>query len=1117
MYSIFNIVFFLNVGLSLKPCLGIDSVPHLTDSNIPDHVQKYCRDIKKRYVQQPVLPESDWPPTLGGQFIRLALIKQGRDTGDFKHRIVVELQEDYVRGKYDKILEHKTEIRLEEIFEPVFCKGGYEVTLKMLIDGAPGVGKTTLSRKVSQTWANGELLQEYWLVLLLHLRERTISKAQVIDDFFYHDDQMVQNATIAFIKETSGRGVLIIFDGFDELSLTQRQEQSLFLDIIKGKVLSECAVIVTSRPYASRPVQELQSVNRHIEVLGFTNEQIEKCIKQSINDEAKAEELCTELKDRLDIASICQIPLNCSIVLYVYKMEDYRLPDTLTELYELFILHGLRRYATRKNVTDTLHDIYKLPSPIQNHFGVLSRVAYDGLTEDKLVFEQWDLEQEFSGSQGFSCTDLPLLDLMTSAKSYSSRGPHNTYSFLHLTIQEYLSAFWAAKNLSEDEKIKFLRDNYKNERFYMVLWFFAGITKLNISNVHSVFSTDLWEYDNHVHICHLFYEADPKGHYLCSYVAKNCTSSKAREFSFVGKDGCVSRHATYKYSRSNREYSRFDTLMISHFLAHSNCQWSHLILSLDDVELFHKVFNHLSSCHTTIQQLTLEVDKHNASNFNEEVTSLLDEIPQVRSVRVQVVFPSLSSADTAVQTVKSNFKNILTKSKIIKGIYMDFFGTRAVALTRPLYDVLVEGIAHNNSLVADLGLMGVTSHNFEYLISLLTNWNSSLKLMSLTVSNDNSPHCREEGMCRRFCSLLSAFLSNNTSLRQVKMLVPFDGKDLVNCVDAIQSGLDQNSTLETLIIGRQGIKFRRNKHTSKLELVKSYAKQEQDDARTQSRIQSRDSKSPCMEGEVDLVQASPTKQQKLQNSSEENPYQNLIHGVHVESQVHPHAPRPHDHQYPGTSSNDHLPTILTHPPLSAPMCFSHGASVIPQMQPNYYVPGSSSIHDGTHHLQSRNYQTRPQAQNDHQYPTNSTWTHLSQGLGSTNPMRWMPPAMMQNQPCAMPYQQQSHAFFPQYHVNPSLNYQLPLPYYYYPHIHAGMHPPHSLLPTISPYSLQTFTMPPRFPPAAYHHFTSSDPVQPCPVTAPPIQTIYNPNTGTSLPAGVGHHSPPLPTCTTSTS
>ena len=217
----------------------------------------------------------------------------------------------------------------------------------MLIDGAPGVGKTTLSRKISHKWATNELLQGYWLVLLLHLRERSISKAQVVDELFYHDDQIVQNAVVTFVKERSGRGLLVIFDGFDELSLNQRREQSLFLDIIKGNILRECAIVITSRPYASRSVQELQLVNRHIEVLGFTNEQIGTFIKQRITDVAKVEKLCAELSNRLDVLSICQIPLNCSIVLYVYEQEEYQLPDTLTELYELFILHSLRRYVTR--------------------------------------------------------------------------------------------------------------------------------------------------------------------------------------------------------------------------------------------------------------------------------------------------------------------------------------------------------------------------------------------------------------------------------------------------------------------------------------------------------------------------------------------------------------------------------------------------------------------------------------------------------------------------------------------------------------------------------------------------------------------------------------------------
>ena len=142
---------YLVLGLSLEPCYDIDYGHCLADSSdLPNYVQRYCHDTKMRYVQQSVLPELDWPPSLGGQYIRLALIKQGRNTRDFKYCAVVELQKDYVRGKYDKILECKTEIELKEIFDTVFCKGGYEVPLKILIDGAPGVGKTTLSRNISQ-------------------------------------------------------------------------------------------------------------------------------------------------------------------------------------------------------------------------------------------------------------------------------------------------------------------------------------------------------------------------------------------------------------------------------------------------------------------------------------------------------------------------------------------------------------------------------------------------------------------------------------------------------------------------------------------------------------------------------------------------------------------------------------------------------------------------------------------------------------------------------------------------------------------------------------------------------------------------------------------------------
>ena len=450
----------------------------VAEFHLPVYVQRYCHDIKTRYLQQSILPESEWPPSLGGQYIRLALISQGRLLSHHRYEDVIEQQIDYTRGDYDKILERKTRIELEAAFGPIICEGGNEIKPpKMLIDGAPGVGKTTLSRKASRMWAEGKLLANYWLVLLLHLRESAISKAKTVDEFFYHEDSDLRHNAVKFVKEISGDGVLIIFDGFDELSSYERSEQSLFLDVCRGKILPKCAVVITSRPYASRSLQELSLIKRHIEVLGFTDEQVKASIRHKIKDEVKAEDLCTELKDRLDIASICQIPLNCSIVLYVYEQEKYCLPRTLTELYELFVLHSLKRFMKRTQnaaAADRLLDLTDLQNPSKENLTSLCNLAYKGLEYDKLVFSRNDVEIFFVSKHEESSTDLPVLDLMTSAKSYSSRGAQDTYSFLHLTIQEFLAAYWVAHYSSDAKKLELFQQKLKDNRFRMVLLFLSG-------------------------------------------------------------------------------------------------------------------------------------------------------------------------------------------------------------------------------------------------------------------------------------------------------------------------------------------------------------------------------------------------------------------------------------------------------------------------------------------------------------------------------------------------------------------------------------------------------------------------------------------------------------------
>ena len=244
------------------------------------------------------------------------------------------------------------------------------------MDGAPGEGKSTLSRKVCKDWASDQMLQQYHLVILLALRQASIREANSIEDLIEADNPDLKQQIVQHIQETSGEHLLLILDGYDELRNEDRTQKSLFLDIIRGNKFPKCSLLVTSRPYASDYLQQLQSINRHVEVLGFTEEQIEHCIIDNIPDKTKATELVQTLKERQDIVSLCYIPLNCAIVLYVYEREQCTFPHSMTQPYEIFILNSLKRHArvicndpisTRK-----LNTLKNLPEPLHQQLNALS-------------------------------------------------------------------------------------------------------------------------------------------------------------------------------------------------------------------------------------------------------------------------------------------------------------------------------------------------------------------------------------------------------------------------------------------------------------------------------------------------------------------------------------------------------------------------------------------------------------------------------------------------------------------------------------------------------------------------------------------------------------------------
>ena len=101
--------------------------------------------------------------------------------------------------------------------------------------------------------------------------------------------------------------------------------------------------MITSRPWATCNVREKYNhrLFQHIEVLGFTKQQITSYI-ESVLPDTQAADLKQTLQRHPQIKLGIYIPLNCAIVVIVYKESKatgITMPTTLTGLYTALALY----------------------------------------------------------------------------------------------------------------------------------------------------------------------------------------------------------------------------------------------------------------------------------------------------------------------------------------------------------------------------------------------------------------------------------------------------------------------------------------------------------------------------------------------------------------------------------------------------------------------------------------------------------------------------------------------------------------------------------------------------------------------------------------------------------
>ncbi len=402
------------------------------------------------------------PTVKGLQFINLALVEKKRVN-------LVDAENDSflkktLHGHIDDIMKMKTDISLSGIFS-------YSTASRklVLVEGAPGVGKTMLALKICQLWANGELLKEdYDLVLLVTLRRfQKMSSVKLSDLLVALQGNLCEQATDALLSDY-GNKVLLILEGWDELPPELRKEGSLFYDIVQGSILPNVSVLVTSRPTVTADLYDYMD-ERHIEVLGFSSEQIIEYV--CLHGDEMAETILKHLEKFPNVKALAHIPLTLSIICSVARKQS-TLPHTLTELYKQHILDTLLDALKKKRSLTGISSLEKLPPEVKPVFHSLCTLALNGFKEKRFVYCKDDLEAvglKPDSFDGYGLLNAPLTD--------SAAGFEQIYQFNHLSIQEYLAAF-EIQRLENEERVALL-DEFRDDKQFRNIWkFFSGITRL---------------------------------------------------------------------------------------------------------------------------------------------------------------------------------------------------------------------------------------------------------------------------------------------------------------------------------------------------------------------------------------------------------------------------------------------------------------------------------------------------------------------------------------------------------------------------------------------------------------------------------------------------------------